>query len=140
MRQIVRSWIETRPTDLSGWLAAVTDPQIGTALARIHRDPGNAWTVDTLAAAAGMSRSLFAERFMTLLTVSSARYLLQWRMRLSAVWLRTEDMPVAEVASRLGYASDAAFSRAFKRFFGSSPKSLRGESRRPQMRGKADPP
>jgi AraC-like DNA-binding protein len=140
MTQIVRSWIETRPTDLSGWLAAVTDPQIGTALARIHREPGNAWTVDTLAAAAGMSRSLFAERFMTLLTVSPARYLLQWRMRLSAVWLRTEDMTVAEVASRLGYASDAAFSRAFKRFFGSSPKSLRGESRRPEMRGRADPP
>jgi AraC-like DNA-binding protein len=125
MTQIVRAWIETRPTDLSGWLAAVTDPQIGRALARIHRQPGEAWTVDTLAAAAGMSRSLFSERFMALLGVSPARYLLQWRMRLGAVWLKNENMTVSEVASRLGYASDAAFSRAFKRLLGQSPGSMR---------------
>jgi AraC-like DNA-binding protein len=131
MTQVVRSWIETRPTDLSGWLAAVTDPQIGTALARIHRQPGDAWTVDTLAAAAGMSRSLFCERFMALLGVSPARYLLQWRMRLGAVWLQTEKMTVLEVASRLGYTSDAAFSRAFKRFFGQSPGSARSKSSAP---------
>ena len=130
MTQIVRSWIETRPTDLSGWLAAVTDPQIGTALAKIHRQPGDAWTVDALAAAAGMSRSLFSERFMALLGVSPARYLLQWRMRLSTVWLQTENMTVSEVASRLGYASDAAFSRAFKRFFGLSPGGLRSAGHR----------
>jgi AraC-like DNA-binding protein len=128
MTQIVRAWIETRPSDLSGWPAAVRDPQIGAALARIHRQPGDAWTVDTLAVAAGMSRSLFAERFTTLLGLSPARYLLQWRMRLGAVWLKNEAMTVAEIATRLGYASDAAFSRAFKRFMGHSPGSVRSRS------------
>lgn len=128
MTQIVRAWIETRPSDLSGWPAAVRHPQIGAALARIHRQPGDAWTVDTLAVAAGMSRSLFSERFATLLGVSPARYLLQWRMRLGAVWLKNETMTVAEIATRLGYASDAAFSRAFKRFMGFSPGSLRSKS------------
>jgi AraC-like DNA-binding protein len=128
MTQIVRAWIETRPFELSGWPAAVRDPQIGAALARIHRQPGDAWTVDTLAVAAGMSRSLFSERFATLLGVAPARYLLQWRMRLGAVWLKNETMTIAEIASRLGYASDAAFSRAFKRFMGLSPGSLRSKS------------
>ena len=90
MTQIVRAWIETRPSDLSGWPAAVKDPQIGAALAKIHRQPGNAWTVDALAEAAGMSRSLFSERFAALLGISPARYLLPWRMRLGAVWLKNE--------------------------------------------------
>jgi AraC-like DNA-binding protein len=125
MTQIVRDWIESRPENLSGWIAAVSDPQVGTALARIHRQPGDDWTVDTLAAVAGMSRSLFSERFVALLGVSPARYLLQWRMRLGTVWLKNENMTVSEVAARLGYASNAAFSRAFKRFMGSSPGSLR---------------
>jgi AraC-like DNA-binding protein len=126
--KVIRTWIETRPSDLSGWLAAVKDPQIGVALARIHRQPGEAWTVDTLAEAAGMSRSLFAERFNALIGVSPARYLLQWRMRLAAVWLKNENMTVAEVAQRLGYASDAAFSRAFKRFIGTAPSRLRARA------------
>ena len=125
MTQIVRSWLENRSDDLSGWLAAVKDPQIGLALARIHRQPGDPWTVDALAAAVGLSRSLFADRFTELLGVSPARYLLQWRMRLAAVWLKNENMTVGEVAARLGYASDAAFSRAFKRFMGATPRVVR---------------
>jgi AraC-like DNA-binding protein len=125
MTQIVRSWLENRSDDLSGWLAAVKHPQIGLALARIHRQPGDPWTVDTLAAAVGLSRSLFADRFTALLGVSPARYLLQWRMRLAAAWLKNESMTVGEVAARLGYASDAAFSRAFKRFMGAAPRVLR---------------
>jgi AraC-like DNA-binding protein len=125
MTRIVRAWIETRPSDLSGWLAAVRDPQIGIALANIHRRPGESWSVDTLAAAAGMSRSLFSDRFTSLLGISPARYLLQWRMRLAAVWLKNENMTVAEIARRLGYGSEAAFSRAFKRFFAMAPSSLR---------------
>jgi AraC-like DNA-binding protein len=125
MTQIVRAWIETRRSDLTGWLAAVKDSQIGTALARIHRQPGEDWTIEALAAAAGMSRSLFAERFSALLGIAPARYLTQWRMRLAAVWLKNENMTVVEVANRLGYASDAAFSRAFKRFFGMTPSDRR---------------
>jgi AraC-like DNA-binding protein len=72
-----------------------------------------------------MSRSLFADRFAALLGVTPARYVLQWRMRLAAVWLKNENMTVAEVATRLGYGSEAAFSRAFKRFMGVAPGGLR---------------
>jgi AraC-like DNA-binding protein len=125
MTRIIRAWVQTRPADLTGWLAAVKDPQIGSALARIHRDPGHDWSVESLAAVAGMARSKFSERFSQLLSVSPARYLLQWRMRLAATWLRNEYMTVAQVAAQLGYESDASFSRAFKRFMGVSPSAVR---------------
>jgi AraC-like DNA-binding protein len=125
MTRIVRAWVETRPSDLTGWLAAVKDPNIGLALARIHRQPGHDWSVERLASVAGMSRSKFSERFTHLLRVSPARYLVQWRMRLAATWLRNEYMTVAEAAAQLGYESDAAFSRAFKRFWGVPPSSSR---------------
>ncbi|WP_158305906.1 AraC family transcriptional regulator [Anaeromyxobacter sp. Fw109-5] len=122
MTSIIRSWIEGQgDSNVSGWLAGVRDPQIGLALARIHRNPGHPWTVETLAAAAGMSRSSFAQRFVQLLNVSPARYLLQWRMRLAATWLRSGSMTVAEAAAQVGYDSDAGFSRAFKRAMGLPP-------------------
>lgn len=127
MTQVIRTWVETRSTELTGWLAAVRDPQIGSALARIHRSPGEDWTVDRLAAVAGLSRSRFSQRFKSLLSVSPARYLLQWRLRLAAAWLRNGYMPLAQVASELGYESDASFSRAFKRFLGVSPGSVRNQ-------------
>jgi AraC-like DNA-binding protein len=128
MTRIIRAWVETRPSDLTGWLAAMRDPQIGLALARIHRTPGESWSVDSLADAVGMSRSVFSERFTALLGVSPARYLLQWRMRLAAAWLRNAHMTVVEVSRLLGYESDASFSRAFKRFIGVSPGSFRGRA------------
>lgn len=123
--RIIRAWVETQPANLTGWLAAVRDPQIGLALARIHRNPGESWSVDSLSNVAGLSRSIFSERFTALLGVSPARYLLQWRMRLGAAWLRNEHMTVAQVASMLGYESDASFSRAFKRFIGVAPSAFR---------------
>jgi AraC-like DNA-binding protein len=123
--RVIRAWVESRPSDLSGWLAAIRDPQIGMALARIHRSPGESWSVESLSTVAGLSRSIFTERFTALLGVSPARYLLQWRMRLAAVWLRNEHMTVAEVATALGYESDASFSRAFKRFIGVAPGAFR---------------
>lgn len=125
MTRIIRGWVESRPSDLTGWLAAVKDPQIGTALAQIHRNPGQSWSVEALASIAGMSRSKFSERFGELLRVSPARYLLQWRMRLAATWLRNDYMTVSQIAAQLGYESDAAFSRAFKRFMGVSPGAAR---------------
>lgn len=125
MTRIIRAWVESRPADLTGWLAAVQDPQIGLALARIHREPGRDWSVQALAAVAGISRSKFSERFTQLLDTSPARYLLQWRMRLAAAWLRTGAMTISQVAAELGYESDAAFSRAFKRFMGVSPGAAR---------------
>jgi AraC-like DNA-binding protein len=125
MTRIVRTWVESRPADLTGWLAAVQDPQIGLALARIHREPGRDWSVEALAAVAGISRSKFSERFTQLLDTSPARYLLQWRMRLATAWLRSGAMTISQVAAELGYESDAAFSRAFKRFMGVSPGAAR---------------
>jgi AraC-like DNA-binding protein len=126
MSCIVRGWLEAQhASDVSGWLAAVRDPQVGLALARMHREPGHPWNVESLATAAGMSRSRFAERFARLLRVSPARYLLQWRMRLAAAWLRSGSMTVAEAAAQLGYESDAAFSRAFKRVMGLPPAAAR---------------
>jgi len=127
--QVIRTWVETRSTQLTGWLAAVRDPQIGSALARIHRSPGEDWTVERLAAVAGLSRSRFSERFKNLLSVSPARYLLQWRLQLAAAWLRNGYMPLSQVASELGYESDASFSRAFKRFLGVSPGAVRNPGR-----------
>jgi AraC-like DNA-binding protein len=125
MTRIIRAWVETRPSDLSGWLAAVKDPQIGAALAGIHRRPGNDWNVESLAALANLSRSKFSERFTDLLGVSPARYLLQWRMRLAAAWLKNNDFTIAQAAAQLGYESEASFSRAFKRFMGFSPGTIK---------------
>lgn len=126
MSTIVRGWLEEQQASEGlGWLAAVRDPQVGLALARIHREPGHPWNVESLAAVAGMSRSRFAERFARLLKVSPARYLVQWRMRLAAAWLRSGSMNVAEAAAQLGYESDAAFSRAFKRVMGLPPAAAR---------------
>lgn len=125
MTQIIRTWVETRADELTGWLAAVRDPQIGSALAKIHRSPGEDWTVDRLSTIAGLSRSRFSHRFKNLLSASPAQYLLQWRMRLAASWLRNGYMPLSQVASDLGYGSDSSFSRAFKRFTGVSPGATR---------------
>jgi AraC-like DNA-binding protein len=127
--RIIRSWVEARPSELTGWLAAIRDPQIGAALAGIHREPGNGWDVEALALLAGMSRSKFSERFSRLLGISPARYLLQWRMRLAAAWLRNNCMSVSQAALQLGYESEASFSRAFKRFMGMPPGSMRLVSR-----------
>lgn len=129
MTQVIRTWVETRSAELTGWLAAVRDPQIGSALARIHRSPGEDWTVDRLATLAGLSRSRFSLRFKTLLSVSPAQYLLQWRIRLAATWLRNGYMSLSQVASELGYESEASFSRAFKRFLGISPSAVRNSGR-----------
>jgi AraC-like DNA-binding protein len=125
MTRIIRAWVESRTAELTGWLAAIKDRQIGAALVGMHRRPGHGWDVEQLASCAGMSRSKFSERFTELLGTSPARYLLQWRMSLAASWLRNDQMTVSQVAARLGYESDASFGRAFKRFMGRSPGSLR---------------
>jgi AraC-like DNA-binding protein len=129
MTQVIRTWVEARTDELTGWLAAIKDPQIGSALARIHRAPGEAWTVERLAALAGLSRSRFSARFQVLLGISPARYLQQWRLRLAASWLRSGHMTLSQVAGELGYESDASFSRAFKRVMGVRPGGLRNLKR-----------
>ena len=123
--QAIRSWIARDPAARSGWLGALRDPQIGRAIARVHDDPSAAWTVASLAASVGMSRSAFAARFTDLVGEPVMRYVARWQMHAALMWLREEDASVAEVANRLGYESEAAFSRAFKRVIGVPPGAAR---------------
>jgi AraC-like DNA-binding protein len=97
----------------------------------MHRRPGEVWTLEALAGVARISRSRVAERFATVVGMPPAQYLGRWRMHLAAVWLRSERLTVAEVASRLAYESEAAFSRAFKRNAGVPPGALRRGNRAP---------
>ena len=123
--QAIRAWIETDPAARKGWLGALQDRQIGRALALIHRDPAQAWTVASLADEVAMSRSAFAARFTELVAEPVMQYVLRWRMHLALHALETEEVTVGELAYRLGYSSEAAFSRAFKRVIGIPPGAVR---------------
>ncbi|MBC7924569.1 MAG: AraC family transcriptional regulator, partial [Bryobacteraceae bacterium] len=105
----VRCWIEQEPSAQTGWLGALRDPQIGRIIARIHRQPELAWTLETLAAEAAMSRSAFAARFTELLGEPAMHYVARWRMLTGLSWLREGDATVGEIALRLNYESEAAF-------------------------------
>ena len=118
--QAIRAWIAQDPAAQRGWLRALRDPQIGRALALVHRQPERAWTLALLAAEAAMSRSAFAARFTGLVGEPVMRYVTRFRMQLALDALR-DGTSVGELASRLGYQSEAAFRRAFKRFAGVSP-------------------
>ncbi|MCH8920422.1 MAG: AraC family transcriptional regulator [Chloroflexi bacterium] len=126
--QAIRSWIEQDSAAQSGWLGALQDRQIGPAIALIHRDAGRAWTVASLADEVAMSRSAFAARFTELVGEPAMRYVTRWRMHTAVTWLKEDGAPLGELASRLGYQSEAAFSRAFKRFIGTSPGAARRSS------------
>jgi AraC-like DNA-binding protein len=129
--QAIRSWIARDPAARSGWLGALQDRQIGRAIALVHRDPARAWTVASLAREVAMSRSAFAARFTALVGEPAMQYVARWRMHVAVDALRREGSPLAELASRLGYQSEAAFSRAFKRFTGQSPTDVRRGGRAP---------
>ena len=122
--QAIRSWIENDPAARTGWLGALRDPQIGRAIAMIHRDPARAWTVASLAAEVAMSRSAFAARFTTLVHEPAMQYVTRWRMQIAVNELSEDGAVVGELANRLGYHSEAAFSRAFKRTIGVPPGAI----------------
>ncbi|MFQ5572454.1 MAG: AraC family transcriptional regulator, partial [Rhodothermales bacterium] len=124
----IRSWIAEDPAAQTGWLGALQDKQIGRALLLIHRDPARMWTVGSLAAEVAMSRSAFAARFTELVGESPMRYVAKWRMYIALTWLKEEDAPLSDLASRIGYQSEAAFNRAFKRVIGVSPGVVRRNS------------
>jgi transcriptional regulator GlxA family with amidase domain len=106
----------------ASWLFALADKQISTALNAVHGEPGQRWTVESLAALCGMSRSSFAARFRVLVGAAPMDYLTRWRMAVAGDRLRTTDEPVSRIALTLGYESEAAFSTAFKRIMGSAPR------------------
>jgi AraC-like DNA-binding protein len=124
--QCVRAHIaSSSETCKSGWLRAIFDPKIGAALKAMHERIENPWTVETLAAAAGMSRSAFALRFKELLGETPLEYLTNWRMYKATGLLQGNDRKLLEVAKSVGYDSDAAFSKAFKRVLGAAPREYR---------------
>lgn len=123
--QAIHAWIERDPAARTGWLGALKDRQIGRALTLIHRDPAHAWTLASLASQVAMSRSAFAARFAELVGVPAMQYVARWRMQLAATTLKESGAALADVAARLGYQSEAAFSRAFKRCVGVSPGAVR---------------
>ncbi|MAU20150.1 MAG: AraC family transcriptional regulator [Martelella sp.] len=121
---IVRAWVECGCGDATGWIAALRDPRLGRVLLALHREPGRNWSVAELAREMGVSRSVFAERFLDVTGVTPVRYLTEMRMRLAADWIAREGVPIDTAAHRLGYGSQAAFSRAFKRITGHPPSRI----------------
>lgn len=123
----VRAWVENGCAP-DGWLLPASDPHIARAVDAIRHDPGAAWTLERLARVASTSRSAFAERFHTVVGEPPARYLLRVRMERAKALLADERVSVAQTASSLGYGSEAAFSRAFRRHTGSNPSAWRRAS------------
>jgi AraC-like DNA-binding protein len=126
--QILRSWVDRQPEGATGWLGALRDPAIGSALSALHRAPARPWTVKSLAAAAGLSRAVFARRFKDLVGDTPLAYLTQVRLDTAARLLRTTDDPLASIAQSVGYRSEFAFNRAFRRTRGSPPGRFRARS------------
>lgn len=123
--EAVRRHIDTLPENEKGWLAAVRDRYVGRALSSLHAQPAHPWTVEELACQVGLSRSALAQRFTHLLGLPPMQYLARWRLHMAARLMRSDRKPLVELASRVGYDSESAFSRAFKREFGLPPASWR---------------
>ena len=122
---VIRRYLETLPPDRLDWLAGLRDPYIGRALAEIHHDPAAHWTLESLARRVAMSRSAFAEHFMKFVGTPPMQYLTNWRMQIAASHLLSTTDSVTTVANSVGYDSEAAFSRAFKKLVGAPPGEWR---------------
>jgi AraC-like DNA-binding protein len=123
--EAVRQYVGGLPAQRNGWLAGVRDPHIGRALAVLHARPTEAWTAESLAIEVGMSRSVFAERFSSLVGQPPMHYLAMWRMHMAVQYLREGRGSLAQIGAAIGYDSESSFSRAFKRQFGVSPGGWR---------------
>ena len=124
-----RRYLEALPPDASGWLAALRDRHVGKAVGLMHERPADPWTIDELGRQVGLSRSALHDRFVTLVGQSPMQYLTNWRMQRGASLLRDGVATVATIAQEVGYDSEAAFSRAFKRLVGQPPASWRRAQR-----------
>ena len=127
--ETLRRYIDEGPTDQTGWLAGARDPIVGEALALLHKEPADPWTISSLARRVGLSRTRLVARFRHFLGQSPIAYLAQWRIRLGAEILQSTYDSVAEVAAAVGYGSEAAFNRAFKREFEFPPAQFRRQQK-----------
>ena len=127
--ETLRAYIADLPEGQTGWLAGARDSEVGKTLALMHRNPAHPWTIASLAREAGVSRSVLAERFRHYLNEPPMAYLTRWRLQVGAQMLASTSYSVAQIASEVGYESEAAFNRAFKREFGMPPARFRGQSR-----------
>lgn len=123
--ETLRRYVDSLPPEQTGWLAGTRDPDVGQALALIHRQPSHPWTIAELASQVGVSRSVLADRFRHFLGVPPMTYLMSWRLQLGAQLLASTSHSVAQIAGDVGYESEPAFNRAFKREYGSPPARFR---------------
>jgi AraC-like DNA-binding protein len=128
--EAVREYVRAMPPERSGWLAGLRDPGVGRALALMHNEIAHPWSVEELGRRSGLSRSSLSERFTRLIGVSPMHYLVDWRLQVAGQLLRETADPLARIAERVGYESEAAFSRAFKKKFGRAPAGWRRDGAR----------
>ena len=132
--ETLRAYIAKLPPQQTGWLAGARDSEVGKTLALMHRNPAHPWTLAALAKETGVSRSVLAERFRHYLSEPPMAYLTRWRLQLGAQMLSSTSYSVAQVADEVGYESEAAFNRAFKREFTLPPARFRNQSRSVQVK------
>ena len=135
--ETLRAYIAHLPAEQTGWLAGARDSEVGKTLALMHRNPAQAWTIASLAKEAGLSRSVLAERFRHYLNEPPMAYLTRWRLQLGAQMLASTSYSVAQIASEVGYESEPAFNRAFKREFTDPPARFRSQLRSTHATGSA---
>jgi transcriptional regulator GlxA family with amidase domain len=123
--EAVREYSSTLPENETGWLNGLRDPYVGRALTLIHGNIGKDWSAEELAKQVALSRSTFVDRFTSLVGMPPIRYLTVWRLRTARLHLREKQTTIAQLAHAVGYQSEEAFSRAFKREFGVSPAHWR---------------
>ena len=132
--ETLRAYIAHLPAEQTGWLAGARDSEVGKTLALMHRNPAHAWTIASLAKEAGVSRSVLAERFRHYLNEPPMAYLTRWRLQVGAQMLASTSYSVSQIASEVGYESEAAFNRAYKREFTDPPARFRSQSRSAQAK------
>ncbi|MFT3912961.1 MAG: AraC family transcriptional regulator [Anaeromyxobacteraceae bacterium] len=137
--EVVRRHLAALPAGRTNWLAGLRDPNVGRALAALHARPAHPWSLDELAREAGLSRTVLAERFAALVGEPPMQYLARWRMQVAAGLLASTHDGMAAIAAAVGYASEAAFNRAFRKLVGVPPATWRRGRRGPDVTSGAVP-